>query len=150
MNTLQRFKIEQHRASKLIRVLIVEDQEILRIGLKCALACLSNVQVAGMAFDGPSAVANALELKPDVIVMDIGLPGFDGLEATRRIKQVLDCCVLIHTSHSDKATIRDALDAGANGYCLKGASTTKLDCALKMVASGNTWFDEQISDYLPM
>jgi len=128
-----------------IRVLIVEDQELLRIGIKVALQEMRNVEIIGMACDGPEAVEKALEQKPDLILMDIGLPGYDGLEATRRIKLNLDCYVLVLTSHSEERYIYDAMDAGADGYCLKGASPSKLENAVYTVASGVGWLDEKVS-----
>lgn len=128
------------------RVLIVDDQELLRIGLKCVLQQLRNVQLVGMASNGPEAVERARELKPDLILMDIGLPGFDGLEATRRIKAFLDCKVLILTSHAEDKYIYEALEAGAAGYCVKGASAAKLENALNTVARGVAWLDEKVSD----
>jgi len=129
----------------LIRVLIVDDQELLRLGLKCVLQQMRNVQLVGLAFDGPEAVEKARELKPDLILMDIGLPGYDGLEATRRIKSFLDCRVLVLTSHSEERFIFDALEAGAAGYCLKGASPAKLENAVNTVARGVAWLDEKVS-----
>jgi DNA-binding NarL/FixJ family response regulator len=77
--------------------------------------------------------------------MDIGLPGYDGLEATRRIKSFLDCRVLVLTSHSEERFIFDALEAGAAGYCLKGASPAKLENAVNTVARGVAWLDEKVS-----
>ncbi|MBA3856713.1 MAG: hypothetical protein C0507_07350 [Cyanobacteria bacterium PR.3.49] len=130
----------------MISVLIVDDQEMLRIGLKCVLQQMRNVQVIGMACDGPQSVESARELQPDLILMDIGLPGYDGLEATRRIKTFLDCKVLILTSHSEDRYIFEALDAGAAGYCVKGASVTKLENAINTVARGVAWLDEMVSD----
>jgi DNA-binding NarL/FixJ family response regulator len=145
MNTAGALTSRNSRMSQLIRVLIVEDQELLRIGIRCALQQMKNVQIIGMAFDGISAVEKAQELEPDLILMDIGLPGLDGLEAMRRIKASLNCRVLILTSHEDQQTVCEAFSAGADGYCVKGASAAKLGMAINMVANGIVWLDERIT-----
>ena len=146
MPVVRHYDSENNRPSDSVSILIVEDQELLRIGLKCALHKMKNVHILGQASDGPSAVENALDLKPDLVLMDIGLPGFDGLEAMRRIKAVFKCRILIFTSHAEEATIREAFNSGADGYCLKGASITKLNCAISKVAGGLIWIDDLISE----
>lgn len=142
---MKRFEAEQARSSDLVSVLVVEDQEVLRLGLKLTLQYMRNVQVVGIAEDGPSAVKMALELKPQVVLMDIGLPGFDGIEATRRIKAQSNSRVMILTSHEEDKSIFSALAAGADGYCLKDISGAKLNTAINSVASGAAWLDDDIA-----
>lgn len=145
MNTMRRFEVEETRASDLITVLVVEDQEVLRLGLNLTLQYMRNIQIVGVAVDGPSAVQKAVELKPQVVLMDIGLPGFDGIEATRRIKEQLNTRVMILTSHEEDKSIFAALAAGADGYCLKDISSAKLNTAINSVASGAAWLDDDIA-----
>ncbi len=145
MNTMKRFDAEEARASDLISVLVVEDQEVLRLGLNLTLQYMRNIQIVGVASDGPSAVQKALELKPQVVLMDIGLPGFDGIEATRRIKAQMNTRVMILTSHEEDKSIFAALAAGADGYCLKDISSAKLNTAINSVASGAAWLDDDIA-----
>lgn len=145
MHTMNRFEVEETRASDLITVLVVEDQEVLRLGLNLTLQYMRNIQIVGVAVDGPSAVQKALELKPQVVLMDIGLPGFDGIEATRRIKEQLNTRVMILTSHEEDKSIFAALAAGADGYCLKDISSAKLSTAINSVASGAAWLDDDIA-----
>lgn len=145
MNTMRRFDTENSSATDLISVLVVEDQEVLRLGLNLTLQYMRNIQIVGVASDGPSAVQKALELKPQVILMDIGLPGFDGIEATRRIKEQLNTRIMILTSHEEDKSIFSALAAGADGYCLKDISTAKLNTAINSVASGAAWLDDDIA-----
>ncbi len=131
--------------SPLVSVLIVEDQEMLRVGLKYTLEYMPELQVVGMANDGPTGVEKALQLQPKVILMDIGLPGFDGIEATRRIKAASNCRILMLTSYRDEKSVYASLEAGADGYCLKDASRSKLLTAISSVASGATWLDDEVS-----
>lgn len=132
----------------LIRVLIVEDQEVLRVGLKYSLQYAKEVEIVGMAHDGPTAVEAAIKLRPSVILMDIGLPGFDGIEATKKIKQHLVAKIVVLTSRTDHRTIYSALEAGVEGYCLKDASTEKLCAAISSVHNGATWLDDEIAQAL--
>lgn len=148
MNTRNRFDPESNCSKDLVSVLIVEDQEMLRIGLKYTLEYMRDIQIVGMSTDGPSAVQQALGLKPNVVLMDIGLPGFDGIEATRRIKAESNSRVLILTSHTEDKAVIAALEAGADGYCLKDASSSKLNTAINSVASGATWLDDEVSHCL--
>lgn len=148
MNSAKCFDADNACANDLIRVLIVEDHEMLRIGLKYTLQYMRDIEVVGMAEDGPSAVAKAEELRPNVILMDIGLPGFDGIEATRRIKEKLNSHILMLTSRTENSLIIKALEAGAGGYCSKEAPSAKLHTAINSVASGATWLDEEVSQCL--
>lgn len=132
-------------AGDIISLLIVEDQAILRIGIKCVVEQLKNVRIAGIACDGPSAVQMAKELEPELILMDIGLPGCDGLEAMRQIKETLNCRFLMLTSHADSETVCAALQLGAHGYCVKGAPVSKMHDAINSVAGGAIWLDEKVS-----
>ena len=107
----------------MVRVLIVEDQDMARVALSVVLSKNENIQIADMATDGLEGVEKALSLKPDLVIMDIGLPSIDGIEATRRIKEENpQIRVLMYTSREDENDIFDAFQAGADGYITKGAT----------------------------
>jgi DNA-binding NarL/FixJ family response regulator len=127
-------------------VLIVEDQEIARVGLKVILESTFGLKVVGLAQDGREAVSMATSLKPDVILMDIGLPIMDGIEATKRIKgEDAGLRVIMLTSHDDDRHVFAALSAGADGYCLKEAPAQQLVMAIKAVSEGVAWLDPGIA-----
>lgn len=129
-------------------VLVVEDHEITRKGLRMFLEKRDDVEIVGEACDGQEAVSQALDLKPQIVLMDIGLPQIDGLKATDLIKASLPSShVLMLTSHDGRADVAAALEAGADGYCLKDASLESLVEAIKTVVGGGKWFDSRISCY---
>src|SRR5258705_13197738 len=100
-----------------VRVLIVDDHEIVREGLETLLSEEATITLVGQAANGIEAVALATDLRPDVILMDLVMPELDGLEATRRIRGAgLACQVLVLTSFADDQKVREALEAGAIGY----------------------------------
>lgn len=104
-----------------VRVLVVDDHPIFRDGLATALGGIDEITVVGAAEDGESAIALAQELQPDVVLMDLNLPGTGGIEATRRITTGADTVVLVLTMQSDDDSVFAAVRAGASGYLLKGA-----------------------------
>ncbi|MBX3137619.1 response regulator transcription factor [Candidatus Obscuribacterales bacterium] len=129
-----------------ISVVIVEDQEIARVGLKVILEANYGIKVVGVAQDGQEAVATALALKPNVVLMDIGLPVLNGIEATKQIKtDSPDQRIIMLTSHDDDRHVFAALSAGADGYCLKEAPSQQLVMAIKAVAEGVAWLDPGIA-----
>jgi DNA-binding NarL/FixJ family response regulator len=128
-----------------INILIVEDHEISRLGLRKALEEIGEVSVIGEASDGQSAVSKAVELRPDLVLMDIGLPGMDGVEATRLIKETLSTKVIMITSHEAKEDVFAGLSAGADAYCLKGISSGQLANAIRSVMEGAVWLDPGIA-----
>lgn len=129
-----------------VSVLIVEDQEIARVGLKVILENAYGFHVAGMAQDGKEAVAFALAKKPSVVLMDIGLPIIDGIEATKLIKNENSAIrIIMLTSHDDDRHIFAALSAGADGYCLKEAPAQQLVMAIQAVNEGAAWLDPGIA-----
>ncbi|HEX9029538.1 MAG TPA: response regulator transcription factor, partial [Anaerolineales bacterium] len=102
---------------KSIRLILVDDHDVVRTGVKTYLERQSGLQVVGEASSGEQAIAISHDLNPDVIVMDITMPGMDGLEATRHIKTLCpDCRVLALTVHEDKQYFFEMLAAGASGY----------------------------------
>ena len=120
-----------------IRVLIVEDQAVVRAGLTAILEAESNIDIVGEAGDGLEAINKAIELKPDVILMDIFMPGLSGLEATVAIRQKHpDAKVLILTISDKDEDLFTAIKAGAKGYILKGADPEELVRAITHVAEG--------------
>ncbi len=118
------------------RVLLADDQDLVRSGLRMILE-LADVEVVGEAVDGAEAVALATELLPDVVLMDVRMPGTDGIEATRQIVQArLPCRVLILTTFDLDRHVYDALRAGAAGFLLKDASAQQLVDAIKQTVAG--------------
>jgi DNA-binding NarL/FixJ family response regulator len=129
-----------------ITVLLVDDHALVRRGFRRMLEDDSEISVVAEASDGPEAVRLALELRPQVIVMDCALPEFNGIEATRRIRKEFPAVeILMLSMHSEETLVRQALDAGARGYVLKNAMELDLVSAVKTVALGKPVLDPQVS-----
>lgn len=127
-------------------VLIVEDNDLMRQGLVSVIERQGEFKVVGEAQDGEEAVQMALELKPDLIVMDIGLPYKSGIDATREIKIALPAVnIVMLTSHDNDDEIFAALSAGAQGYCLKDSASERIKIALSSVSQGAAWIDPKIA-----
>jgi DNA-binding NarL/FixJ family response regulator len=123
----------------MIRVLIADDHELMRSGLRTMLDAQDGVEVVGEAPDGAEAVEQAIRLRPDVVVMDIRMPGVDGIEATRRLHAHAGAPkVLILTTFDLDEYVWEALRAGAGGFMLKDASPTQLVEAVRTVAAGES------------
>ena len=129
-----------------LRVLIADDHMLFRDGLRALLASADDLDFAGEATTGDEAVALAAEEQPDVIVMDIQMPGHNGIEATRRIVQMSPHIgVLIVTMFSDDASVFAAMRAGARGYVLKGANHAEMLRAIRAVGSGEAIFSPAVA-----
>lgn len=128
--------------STLLRLLLVEDDELFRLGLQVKLQQETGLEIVAEAEDGETAVEMVKRYPLDVVLLDIGLPGIGGIEACRQIKQQNpQLPVLVLTSHSQQSLIRRLLEAGAQGYCLKGISAEVLVLAIRSVATGASWWD---------
>lgn len=129
-----------------IKVLLVEDYKMVRLGLSLVFDNCDDIELVAEAEDGKKGVELALELKPDVVLMDIGLPEIDGIKATEMIKKENpDIKVLIFTSRESDDDVFDSLSAGADGYIMKGAEESRLITAIKTVAEGSAWLDPAIA-----
>ncbi|MBC8264394.1 MAG: response regulator transcription factor [Anaerolineales bacterium] len=125
---------------KKIRLLLADDHTVLRAGLRMLLNAQPDMEVVGEAVDGAEAVERALELKPDVVLMDITMGGMSGLAATREIKdRIPQIKVLVLTMHDDEEYLRQMLEAGATGYVLKRAADTELVVAIRAVQRGEVF-----------
>ncbi len=130
----------------MINVLLVEDHVLTRMGLSMLLSNAEDINMAGEAADGAEGVKKARELSPDVILMDIGLPVIDGIEATQRIKDFNpDIKVLIFTSRDGENDVFESFKAGADGYIMKGATPEQTINAIKAVNEGIGWIDPGIA-----
>lgn len=129
-----------------VRVILVDDHAVVRKGLRRVLELDREIDVIGEAADGRAALEAVEHLQPDVVVMDLGLPELNGIEATRQItRRHPRAQVVVLTMHADEISIRRALRAGARGYVLKDADHLDLAKAIKTVAAGATWFSPTIS-----
>nr|WP_300600728.1 response regulator transcription factor [uncultured Nocardioides sp.] len=122
-----------------MRVVLVDDHAVIRAGLAQLIATAEDIEVVGQAADGAEAVEQARALTPDVVLMDLQMPGVDGVSATREIVSAgLGVDVLVLTSYSDNERILDALDAGAVGYLLKDADPDDVLAGVRAVARGES------------
>ncbi len=129
-----------------IRVLLVDDHTILRDGIKALLSLYDDIEVVGEASDGREGVDRVRELRPDVVLMDLAMPGLGGLEATIEIcKGSPESRVLILTQHDNKEYIFPLLKAGAAGYVLKKAAGTELVTAIRAVYRGQSFLDPSVA-----
>ncbi len=132
--------IEEKKADTPIRVLLADDHGILRAGLRALLGNEADIEVVGEAADGEEAVAQAVALDPDVIVLDIAMPRLDGLEATRQIcDRGLRAKILILTVHAEERYLLPVLRAGGSGYVQKSQADTDLLDAIRTVARGDAF-----------
>ncbi|WP_414582308.1 response regulator [Scytonema sp. PCC 10023] len=126
-----------------IKILLVEDDELFRLGLRVRLQQETGLEIIAEAEDGETAIELVNQNPVDVVLLDVGLPGIGGIEACRQIKQQNpNLPILVLTSHSQKSLIARLIEAGAQGYCLKGIAAEKLVLALRSVAAGASWWDE--------
>ena len=129
-----------------IRVLIADDHPVVRRGLGALLSTFGGFEVVGEAEDGAAAVRETQLLRPDVVLMDVRMPGVDGVEATRRIRAAVpETSVLVLTMYDDDATVFTAMQAGARGYLLKGAEQDEIADAIRAVVRGQAIFGPGIA-----
>lgn len=129
-----------------VRVLLVEDHEMTRMGLQVGIEKSQELELVAEAVDGLEGVEKAKKFLPDVILMDIGLPEIDGIEATKRIRELhLDTKILMFTSRESEDDVFAALGAGADGYVTKGTNVAQLAAAVLAVHSGASWLDPTIA-----
>jgi DNA-binding NarL/FixJ family response regulator len=132
-----------------IRVLVVDDHVIVRSGLEQLLATADDIEIVATAADGEAALASVAEHDPDVVLMDLSMPGMDGVEATRRItSEHPGRRVLVLTSYSDRSRIMDALAAGADGYLLKHAEPDEIVAAIRSIHEGGSPLDPKAARVL--
>jgi DNA-binding NarL/FixJ family response regulator len=134
---------------KAIRVLTADDQRVVREGLAMVLGLLPGVEVVGAAADGDEAVALALDLRPDVVLMDLRMPRCDGVEATRRLReQAPRVKVIVLTTYADDRSVLDALRAGARGYLTKDAGAEEIRRAIEQVQGDQAAIDPAVQRHL--
>ncbi|GAC1431960.1 MAG: response regulator transcription factor [Terriglobales bacterium] len=128
------------------RILIADDHEVVRKGLVSLLQAQTDWQVCGEAGDGREAVEKTQQLKPDVVILDIGMPSLNGLEATRQIlKSTPHAKVLILTLHDSDQVVRDVLNAGARGFLLKSDAARDLVAAVEALRRDKTYFTSKVA-----
>jgi DNA-binding NarL/FixJ family response regulator len=130
-----------------LRILLAEDHETVREGLKMIINAQDDMEVVGEVGDGRAAVARASELLPDIVLMDVSMPRLNGLKATEKVKE---CCpqvkVLTLTRHTDDGYLQQLLRAGASGYVLKQSPPSELLHAIRAVAGGGKYLDPTVTE----
>ncbi|MGW4220324.1 response regulator [Streptomyces bacillaris] len=136
-------------ADKTIRVLLVDDHQVVRRGLRTFLEIQDDIEVVGEASDGAEGVARTEELRPDVVLMDIKMPGTDGIEALRRLRELENPAkILIVTSFTEQRTVVPALRAGASGYVYKDVDPDALAGAIRSVHAGHILLQPEVAGAL--
>ncbi len=136
-------------SAPLIRVLIADDQRVVRDGLGLLVGLIDGVEVVGIASDGDEAVERCLQERPDVVLMDLRMPRMDGAQATGRIREALpDTKVLVLTTYADDESLFPALHAGARGYLTKDASAEEIEHAIRSLYAGRTHLDAAVQERL--
>lgn len=130
-----------------VRILLIEDHVMTRLGAAMVIKQVENFELVGEAGDGETGINLARKFLPDVILMDIGLPKIDGIEATKKLKQELSIGsgILMFTSRDNRDDVFSALKAGADGYIMKGSNPETLVNAINAIESGASWLDPQIA-----
>jgi two-component system, NarL family, response regulator LiaR len=129
-----------------LKILVVEDDPMMQLGLEQSLSDYPAFELVGQATDGLTGVELAQSLQPDLVIMDIGLPRMDGIEATQKIKAANPKIrVVVLTSHTAETEIVAALSSGADAYCIKGANIERLVAAIAAAQEGAIYLDPQIA-----
>jgi len=131
-----------------IRLLLADDHAVLRSGLKMLLNSQKDMVVIGEAKSGLEAITQGKELNPDIVLLDISMPGMSGLEALEKIRKNSSAKVLMLTMHADEKYLQEALQVGASGYVLKQAADTELLQAIRDVAKGEIYLDSHLAQNL--
>jgi two-component system, NarL family, response regulator len=130
----------------LLKILLVEDDELFRLGLLTCLEQEPSIELVVEAADGETAIDLARQQAFDIVILDLVLPGWDGIETCRQFRQFYpNLPVLILTSHPDKNLVLALIEAGAKGYCQKGIDAEKLILAIRSISTGATWWDPNAS-----
>lgn len=131
-----------------IKLLLVDDHTVLRSGLRLLLDSNQDMVVVGEAQSGEEAIAKVKQTDPDIVLLDISMPGMGGIEALQKIKQISDAKVLMLTMHADEEYLKEGLQAGASGYVLKQAADSELIGAIRKVAEGQVYLDSGMAQSL--
>ena len=132
--------------TRALRIVLADDHVTVRQGLKLLLESQPDMTVVGEASDGATAVQRALDLRPDVVVMDISMPGMNGLVATRKLREAQpDTAIVTLTRHADDAYLQELLRAGVSGYVLKQSAPTELLQAIRAAAAGGQYLDSALT-----
>ena len=133
-----------------IKILLVEDQKLMRIGIRSLFDEYPDMEVVAEAENGRDAVEKSRLLKPDIVLMDIGLPDINGIEATKRLleQNSFDTKVIMLTSHISDGEVTESLRAGANAYVLKDINTEFLMMIIKTVRQGAMWIDPKGTPFI--
>lgn len=132
-----------------IKILLVEDQKLMRIGIKSLFCDYPNLEIIGEAVNAKEAIEKSKLIKPDIVLMDIGLPDFSGIEATKQILEYNNNIkVIILTSHISEEELNAALVSGASAYVIKDISTEFLMNVIQMVKEGAIWIDPHVASFI--
>ena len=132
-----------------IKILLVEDQKLMRIGIKSLFNDYPDMEVIGEAINGKEALEKAKLIKPDIVLMDIGLPDISGIDVTKQILEVNNNTkIIMLTSHIDESELNASLSAGANAYIIKDINTEFLMSVIRMVKAGAMWIDPHVVPFI--